>query len=677
MLKKEYLVEELQDFLKITQQGLEKKSLTENWQFKLIKSSTAGRPKKSYIFSSFPLKLQMAIIAKVYQPAEKQEIERTKKDLETITKYVNLAKQDAVYKKRLSKALAKEFILTEIKTLKAMIGENRGAINTFLTLYNGGKIEHQIGETNIYNIVSSLAERTIRAWQKEYKNGGISAFLPQEKQSKAIIDNNKDLQAWIIEKLQKHPWAPTNVLYRALLLEKGIQIGHTTFKSWVRGYKQENKLLLTAINNPDKFKSKYKAAFGRADMDITRPNQVWEIDSTISDVMLKGGRCTIIGIIDVFTRRASLHVANSSSAQSVADALVKAFLTLGMPENLKTDNGKDYVSSQITMALQTLGIKHQIMPPFSPEKKPFIERFFGTFNRDLLTMQGSYIGNSVAMRKEIESKKSFSQRFGGGKELEIELTKEELQNFCTNWVSEVYHNKKHAGLKQKTPNQMAAKSHILVLAAEQKRSIALLLQKRHIRIVSKQGVHIDGGCYISSSLAPYIGQEISVILNLSEWGMAYAFDKKMNFIGVLEDVERLGFKREEVAKATKQTQIKIQKEMKQEANALIREANKTNNLINSLLQNKAKEEAKTKEYLELDLRDTEEAFFEEDFKEQGANMVEEETRYQKVKRLESKENLSAEEEAWLQNYKKTDEYKIEQEYEEQGALLSHENSQHN
>ncbi len=252
MLKKEYLVAELLDleldFLPTAESNLSSLAKKENWQFKLVKSDTAGRPKKSYLFSSFPPKLQMAIIAKVYQPSKTLEIERSGEDLDAIIKHHAKAKQNPIYQKRLKKALAKEFVLTEITTLKNLMGEGKNAINTFVTLYNGGKIDHQILETNIYEILPNLAERTVRSWQKEYKQGGITAFFSQEQTKKGIIDNSPELQSWIIEKLTKHPWAPTNVLYRALILEKNISLGHTTFKTWVRKYKQENKLLLNAIN---------------------------------------------------------------------------------------------------------------------------------------------------------------------------------------------------------------------------------------------------------------------------------------------------------------------------------------------------------------------------------------------------------------------------------------------
>ena len=88
-------------------------------------------------------------------------------------------------------------------------------------------------------------------------------------------------------------------------------------------------------NNPDEWRSKYQAAIGNASQHITRLNQVWEIDSTPTDIMLSDGkRHNIVGIIDVYSRRAIMHISRTSTSEAVAACLRQALLTWGVPEVL-------------------------------------------------------------------------------------------------------------------------------------------------------------------------------------------------------------------------------------------------------------------------------------------------------------------------------------------------------
>lgn len=419
-------------------------------------------------------------------------------------------------------------------------------------------------------------------------------------------------------------------------------------------------------NNPDGWNSKYSVAFGKAGSDIKRLNQEWQIDSTIADIMLADGkRYTIVGLIDVFSRRAILHVAESSNSEAVATCIIKGLIKFGKPECIRTDNGKDYTSFRIIEGLKALNIGQKVCNPFSPKEKPFIERFFGTFSHNVLTELDGYIGNSVAIRKEIESKKSFADRFlkKNDQKLELKLTAKELQNFCDVWVdSEFYGLKPHEGLKGKTPIEVAHK-HIheakQTIATYQKPEIAkllIMLGERKARIVGKEGIKVDGGLYVNHNLGAFVGQQVITIFDGADWGKIYVFNEKHEFICTAYDVERSGFSRKEVAMAAKKIQKANLKLLKSQVKDLNKEAKDNYLLIENMIKGKQEviedEEAEQEilAYLEAKQSIKDDT---EDLKRQ-----EEDNRWSKYLDLKEKlatgEEISEEDRYWLEEVYEND-----------------------
>ncbi|REM13961.1 transposase, partial [Mycobacterium tuberculosis] len=88
-------------------------------------------------------------------------------------------------------------------------------------------------------------------------------------------------------------------------------------------------------------------------------NQKWEMDSTVGDVMLTDGRRHhVVGVIDVFTRRRLFIVTRTSRANAIMSLIRLAILAWGVPEEIKTDNGADYVAEVLESGLLGLNIKH-------------------------------------------------------------------------------------------------------------------------------------------------------------------------------------------------------------------------------------------------------------------------------------------------------------------------------
>ena len=186
------------------------------------------------------------------------------------------------------------------------------------------------------------------------------------------------MQQFIQAMLTDHPHVSIPDLRQAIKARfNGQNIpSNSALRRFVVRWKAENKSLLLFLTNPDEWKNRNMFAFGDASEKVDRLNQLWEFDSTPGDVMLTDGRHALIGVIDVYSRRAKLLVSPTSKAESIAALNRRAMLSWGVEENAKTDNGQDYVSKHMIRVFEDLEIRQILCDPFHPEQKPHIERVF-------------------------------------------------------------------------------------------------------------------------------------------------------------------------------------------------------------------------------------------------------------------------------------------------------------
>lgn len=482
-----------------------------------------------------------------------------------------------VGEKGIARADAKIAVVRAFRTFHAEACVSRlDARRAFTAAYNAGEIPI---DPEVRAIVPRVAERTLMAWDLQLKRQGPARLAGQygNRKGAGIIDRDPELKDFIVGMMVEHPHVSAKHVMRGLRARfQGQDLpAYRTVQRFMASWQKTNRQVFAAVSDPDQWKSGFRAAAGDASAGISRLNQRWEMDSTPSDVMLIGGRHTVVGAIDIYSRRLKLTVAPTSSSAAVAACLRRALLDWGVPEQLVTDNGKDYVSRQIVRVLAGLDISHIIAPPFSPERKPFIERAFGTFARDLQELCPGYIGHSVADRKAIESRRSFAERFmgTGGDPIEVAMTAEDFQIFCDKWTDAVYAHEPHRGLGGVSPFDRAAAWGGEVNRIGNERALDILLAaapKGSTRSVTKTGIAVEGATYIAPELAEWIGQTVQVRHDPADFGFIYVFDLDGAFLCKAECPERTGIDRREIAARTRQRQVAIMKVGTAEVRAIAR-----------------------------------------------------------------------------------------------------------
>ncbi|MBK67896.1 MAG: transposase [Rickettsiales bacterium] len=547
--------------------GVSKKAKRENWKKRERLESGGGF---EFHISNLPDKAQMEIFEKLVG----------KPELNAAPKY-----EPAQEKKTVTADQRKNARLIIVSLFNQFITKTGlgvlAAENPFLKLYEqeGSDKNSDVVPNWVYDIYPSFSIQSLRGWRSRAKSGNLKALgdkygnrkgkgvLDRAENGevanyiKALITHNRHLKAGHIRDLIRSKFGKSLTVYNSKKDTKEDKPlpNIRTFERFIATFKEDNEDVMLKMTDPDRYKSHYQMAVGKADEGIIRLNQVWEIDASPADVLCTDGRYNLYAIIDIYSRRSIFLVTRTPRTDAALSLIRKAILEWGVPDTIKTDNGADFISYQFKTALMGLGIEQNICSPFSPEKKPYVERVIGTLHRDLAPLLPGFIGHSVADRKKIEAKKAFSARLGekDDKAFSVGLTAEELQINIDRWASTKYERRVHSSLGV-SPFEKANNWKGAIKTIPNERALDLLLAPiangKGYRKVTKEGIRVERGNFAAPELALYVGKTVFVRHDPADMGKIYVFDQEENYICTAKDVERLGLDRKELAKKAKAAQ---------------------------------------------------------------------------------------------------------------------------
>ena len=366
---------------------------------------------------------------------------------------------------------------------------------------------------------------------------------------------------------------------RALEARYGKAPSRRALQRWLKAWRADpaRARALSAVSDPDGHRSRKGPALGDRGAGIDAPNALWELDSTPADVLCTDGRHVIVGAIDVWPRRAKVLVVPVSRAVAICALLRRCLIDWGVAQTVRTDEGKDYTSKHLARVLADLGIVHDICPPYTPEAKPFIERFFGTLTRDLFAHLPGFAGHGVADRKTIEAKKSFAQRRGRQERetFDIRLTGAELQKKCDQWCDAVYGRREHGATGQSPFARMARwpgdKNAPLRMISDPRLLDALLAEpavEGGRRTIGKNGISVQWVNYIAPQMGERVGERVEVRLDPADPARLFVFALDGAFLFMAEDPERSGADRAAIASHAKASARKADGKSRRHARAL-------------------------------------------------------------------------------------------------------------
>lgn len=115
------------------------------------------------------------------------------------------------------------------------------------------------------------------------------------------------------------------------------------------------------------------------------PHQVWSIDF-MSHSLYDGRRFRVLNIIDDFNREALwMEIDTSIGSLSVVEIIGLVVRETGKPLQIRVDNGPEFISSTFTHYCNKNNIEIKYIQPGKPTQNAFIERFNGSFRREVLS----------------------------------------------------------------------------------------------------------------------------------------------------------------------------------------------------------------------------------------------------------------------------------------------------
>jgi transposase InsO family protein len=217
------------------------------------------------------------------------------------------------------------------------------------------------------------------AWAARYRRGGLEALAPKPRVDRGKPRAILPQLAVLIERLKReNPHRNGTTLLRELALSSADGAPPISESSLYRFLKSRGltRKELLAKTGFRKFEAEYA-------------NQIWQSDLMYGPYVDRPGggkmQSFLCAILDDASRLIP-HAAFSSDQglETLLDCLRHAVAARGLPVRLYVDNGKIYRSQQLARIGASLGILIVHTPPYQPEGRGKIERFFRTVREQFL-----------------------------------------------------------------------------------------------------------------------------------------------------------------------------------------------------------------------------------------------------------------------------------------------------
>jgi transposase InsO family protein len=274
--------------------------------------------------------------------------------------------------------------------------------------------------SRLYDIPHSTRRQvsvdTLLEWTLRYRRNGFAALTPQPRQDRGQTRAVAPETAALIERLKReNPHRTGAALLRELAPAQAGTLSASTLYRFLRARGLTERQLLLGKATAHK---KYEAEFA---------NQTWQSDMLFGPWVQRAGPGGYPGKMQVFLQ-ATLDDASrliphaqfypNQGLDSFLDCLRQAISARGLPTRLYMDNAKIYRSPQLARIAASIGILIIHTPPYQPQGRGKIERFF----------------------------RSVREQFLASLDPQALLSLEQLNERLWHWLDTVYHRHEHSAL---------------------------------------------------------------------------------------------------------------------------------------------------------------------------------------------------------------------------------------
>src|ERR1700747_2571862 len=254
---------------------------------------------------------------------------------------------------------------------------------------------------------------TLLNWARRYREGGFEPLAPKGRRDRGHSRAITPQLANLIERLKReNPHRTGTTLLRELALSSGKNEPAISASTLYRFLKQrglsEKQLLAPPAHK--KFEAEHS-------------NQIWQSDMLFGPYVQRPGGGKIQAYLHATLDDASRLIPHaqiylSQGLDACPDRLRRAIAARGLPVRLYMDNAKIYRGQQLARIAASIGILVVHTPPYQPQGRGKIERFF----------------------------RSLREQFLANLDPQRTLSLEELNQRLWVWIEQVYHSCEQSGL---------------------------------------------------------------------------------------------------------------------------------------------------------------------------------------------------------------------------------------
>lgn len=241
-----------------------------------------------------------------------------------------------------------------------------------------------------------VSRQSVHSWVRKYGQSGLAGLADRSHRPVSCPHRIAgEVEAVVCELRRRHPtWGPRRLVHE--LERKGltpVPSRATVYRVLIR-----NGLIEPGVRR--RRRSDYRR------WERSTAMELWQMDIVGGVLLADGGECKMVTGIDDHSRFMVIaKVVQRATARAVCSAFGEALVRFGVPEEVLTDNGKQFTArfspgkpgeSMFDRICRENGIAHRLTKPQSPTTTGKIERFHQTLRRELLDQHDPFADLATA-----------------------------------------------------------------------------------------------------------------------------------------------------------------------------------------------------------------------------------------------------------------------------------------
>jgi transposase InsO family protein len=236
-----------------------------------------------------------------------------------------------------------------------------------------------------------VSRQTLHTWLTRYRALGLAGLMDRSHRPDSCPHQaSAEIETRVCELRREHPrWGPRRIAHELVLSAPDSSM-MVPGKSTVHRILRRHGLI-----EPGRRRGK-RRQYRR--WERATPMALWQIDIVGGLFLTDGTECKVVTGVDDHSRFCVMAaVVARATGRAVCLAFAQALRRYGIPEEVLTDNGKQFTDRfgkggevLFDRICRDNGITHRLTEPASPTTTGKVERFHGTLRRDFLNHTGPF-----------------------------------------------------------------------------------------------------------------------------------------------------------------------------------------------------------------------------------------------------------------------------------------------